>query len=63
MAVAARGPTAADQGESGFTGYKVENFRIIERPGQTPTRERFYWEYDMRPRKVLVADGALRVAA
>lgn len=44
-------------GESGYTGYKVENFRIIERPGQAPTRERFYWEYDMRPRKVLRGTG------
>ena len=40
-------------GESGYTGYKVENFRIIERPGAPPARERFYWEYDMRPRKIL----------
>ncbi len=40
-------------GESGYTGYRVENFRIIERPGAEPTRERFYWEYDMRPRKIL----------
>jgi vancomycin resistance protein YoaR len=38
--------------EGGYTGYKVENFRVIERPGQPPQRERFYWEYDMRPRKV-----------
>lgn len=45
-------------GESGYTGYKVENFRIIERPGQAPTRERFYWEYDMRPRKVLRGTGS-----
>jgi hypothetical protein len=40
-------------GETGFTGYKVENFRVIQRPGQPDQRERFYWEYDMRPRKIL----------
>jgi vancomycin resistance protein YoaR len=47
------GQEAQASGESGYTGYRVENFRIIERPGQEPTRERFYWEYDMRPRKIL----------
>jgi vancomycin resistance protein YoaR len=46
------GQEAQASGESGYTGYRVENFRIIERPGQEPTRERFYWEYDMRPRKL-----------
>jgi vancomycin resistance protein YoaR len=44
-------------GESGYVGYKVENFRVIERPGQSPQRERFYWEYDMRPRKVYRGTG------
>ncbi|HEX6313166.1 MAG TPA: VanW family protein, partial [Acidimicrobiia bacterium] len=28
------------EGEGGFTGYKVENFRVIQRPGQAPVRER-----------------------
>ncbi|HUF85310.1 MAG TPA: VanW family protein [Acidimicrobiia bacterium] len=51
------GQEAQIPGESGYTGYKVENFRIIQRPGQPPTRERFYWEYDMRPRKVLRGTG------
>jgi len=44
--------------ESGYTGYQVENFRVIQRPGQDPVRERFYWEYDMRPRKVFVGTAA-----
>jgi vancomycin resistance protein YoaR len=51
------GQEAEVAGETGFTGYKVENFRIIVRPGQAPQRERFYWEYDMRPRKVLRGTG------
>jgi vancomycin resistance protein YoaR len=46
------GQEQAVSGESGYVGYKVENFRVIERPGQPPQRERFYWEYDMRPRKL-----------
>ena len=45
------------QGEGGYTGYKVENFRIIERPGQAPVRERLYWEYDMRPITILRGTG------
>ncbi|MGH8983118.1 MAG: VanW family protein, partial [Acidimicrobiia bacterium] len=45
------------EGENGYVGYKVENFRIIERPGQAPVRERFYWEYDMRPVKILRGTG------
>jgi vancomycin resistance protein YoaR len=40
--------------EHGYTGYDVENFRIIERPGKTPVRERFFWRYKMIPNKVLV---------
>lgn len=40
--------------ESGYTGYKVENFRTIRRAGTPEVRERFYWEYDMRPKKVYV---------
>ena len=45
------------QGEGGYTGYKVENFRVITRPGQAPVRERFYWEYDMRPITILRGTG------
>jgi len=41
-------------GESGYTGYKVENFRTIRRAGAPEVRERFSWEYDMRPKKVYV---------
>ncbi|MCU1428557.1 MAG: putative vancomycin resistance protein [Actinomycetia bacterium] len=40
--------------ESGYTGYDVENFRVIEQPGKAPVRERFFWHYDMIPNKVLV---------
>ena len=40
------------EGETGFVGYRVENFRVIERPGQAPVRERFAWTYDMRPRRI-----------
>jgi vancomycin resistance protein YoaR len=40
--------------EPGYTGYKVENFRVTECAGQPPRRERFYWEYDMRPRKIFL---------
>ena len=40
--------------EDGYTGYDVEVFRVIERPGREPVRERFFWRYRMLPRKVLV---------
>ncbi len=40
--------------EHGYTGYDVENFRIIERPGKPTVRERFFWRYKMLPNKVLV---------
>jgi vancomycin resistance protein YoaR len=40
--------------EHGYTGYDVENFRIIERPGQPAVRERFFWRYKMLPNQVLV---------
>lgn len=42
-----------DEIEHGYTGYDVENFRIIERPGREPERQRFFWRYRMMPRKVL----------
>jgi vancomycin resistance protein YoaR len=38
--------------EGGYTGYRVENYRIIHRPGQADQRETFRWSYDMRPRKI-----------
>jgi vancomycin resistance protein YoaR len=44
--------------EHGYTGYDVENFRIIERPGQPPVRQRFFWRYKMIPNKILVGTGA-----
>jgi vancomycin resistance protein YoaR len=44
---------AAAQGESGYTGYRVENYRIIRRPGQPDRRERFSWKYDMRPQRMV----------
>jgi vancomycin resistance protein YoaR len=40
--------------EHGYTGYDVENFRIIERPGKPTVRQRFFWRYKMIPNKVLV---------
>jgi hypothetical protein len=40
--------------ESGYTGYDVENFRIIERPGTPQVRQRFFWHYTMIPNKILV---------
>jgi vancomycin resistance protein YoaR len=51
------GQQAQAEGEGGYVGYKVENFRIIQRPGQPPVRERFYWEYDMRPITILRGTG------
>ena len=39
--------------ETGYTGYRVENYRIISRPGQADQRETFRWSYDMRPREDL----------
>jgi vancomycin resistance protein YoaR len=38
--------------ESGYTGYRVENYRIIHQPGQGDRRETFKWSYDMRPHKI-----------
>jgi len=46
------GAPGAAQGEDGYTGYKVENYRIIKQPGRPDRRERFYWEYDMRPQRM-----------
>jgi vancomycin resistance protein YoaR len=40
-------------GENGYTGYRVENYRVISQPGQPDRREVFRWKYDMRPRKIL----------
>jgi vancomycin resistance protein YoaR len=40
--------------EHGYTGYDVENIRIIERPGKPTVRERFFWRYKMLPNKILV---------
>jgi vancomycin resistance protein YoaR len=39
--------------EAGYAGYDVEVFRVIERPGEEPVRERFFWRYDMLERTVL----------
>lgn len=44
---------AEAEGEVGYTGYRVENFRVIREPGQPDIRERFAWEYDMRPHKTV----------
>jgi vancomycin resistance protein YoaR len=42
---------AAARGEGGYTGYRVENYRVIKQPGRSDRRERFAWKYDMRPEK------------
>jgi vancomycin resistance protein YoaR len=47
------GTPDAVQGEGGYTGYRVENYRIIRQPGQPDRRERFAWKYDMRPQKMV----------
>ena len=44
--------------EKGYPGIKVENFRIISRPGQPDKRERYAWTYDMVKRKVARGTGA-----
>jgi vancomycin resistance protein YoaR len=44
---------AAAQGEGGYTGYRVENYRVIRQPGRPDRRERFTWKYDMRPQRVV----------
>jgi vancomycin resistance protein YoaR len=40
--------------EEGHPGYDVEFWRVIERPGREPERERFFWRYRMTPNRVLV---------
>ena len=40
--------------ESGYTGYDVEFYRVITRPGREPERERFFWRYKMQPTQILV---------
>ncbi|MGQ0823620.1 MAG: VanW family protein [Actinomycetota bacterium] len=44
--------------EGGYTGYDVEYFRLIERPGAEPVRERFFWRYRMTPAVILVGQAA-----
>jgi vancomycin resistance protein YoaR len=44
---------AAAQGEGGYTGYRVENYRVIKQPGRPDRRERFFWKYDMRPQRMV----------
>ncbi|MGH8977084.1 MAG: VanW family protein [Acidimicrobiia bacterium] len=43
--------------EAGHGGIDVEFFRVIERPGEEPARERFFWRYKMFPNKYLVGTG------
>ncbi len=45
-------PPGSERTEVGYTGYKVENFRVVSRPGQPDKRERYLWTYDMVPTKV-----------
>jgi vancomycin resistance protein YoaR len=43
--------------ESGHTGYVVENFRIISRPGQPDKRERYVERYSMSKTKIARGTG------
>jgi len=43
--------------ESGHTGYVVENFRIISRPGQPDERERYVERYSMSKTKIARGTG------
>jgi len=40
--------------EEGHPGIDVEFYRVIERPGSDPVRERFFWRYRMTPNRILV---------
>jgi vancomycin resistance protein YoaR len=40
--------------EAGHAGIDVEFYRVIERPGHDPIRQRFFWRYRMFPNKYLV---------
>jgi vancomycin resistance protein YoaR len=40
--------------EEGHTGYDVQLFRVIDRPGHREIRERLSWHYDMLPDVILV---------
>ena len=43
--------------ESGHTGYVVENFRIINTPGQPEKRERYVERYSASPTKIARGTG------
>lgn len=47
-------PPGETETEPGIDGFSVEYYRIIERPGQPPERERFTWRYDTLDEKVYV---------
>jgi vancomycin resistance protein YoaR len=40
--------------DEGHTGYDVQLFRVIDRPGHREIRERISWHYDMLPDVILV---------
>jgi hypothetical protein len=44
--------------ETGHTGYVVENFRIINAPGQPEKRERYVERYSASPTKIARGTGA-----
>ena len=44
--------------DSGHTGYVVENFRIIDKPGQPEKRERYVEHYSMTPQTIERGTGA-----
>lgn len=52
------GETSPVPEEPGYDGIKVENFRIVSKPGQPDKRERFSWTYQMRPKKVFCGVAA-----
>jgi hypothetical protein len=41
----------------GLTGYVVENFRVISRPGRPDVRQRFVARYAMRPTRIARGTG------
>ncbi len=47
-------PPGETETEPGYDGFSVEYYRIIERPGQAPERQRFTWRYDTLDEKIYV---------
>jgi vancomycin resistance protein YoaR len=43
--------------QHGYTGYDVEVWRVIERPGAPAVRRRYFWHYTMLPNQILRGTG------